>query len=252
MISSTRKERQLLQREELILDITRQILLDRGYHGLTMDRVAEAVEYSKGTIYQHFACKEEVLTELAIRVMEKRNGLLEKAARFGGRPRERMVAIGEAAEIFVRLYPEDTRLLQIIGNEVIGQKVSESRQKRLQSAEYEGLLMMAAIMRDALDRGDLVLPPNTSVEELPFGLWAITEGGYAIALRATPLHDIGIRDPFQSVMKICDVLGDGYGWRPLTTEWDYAETRRRVRDVVLAEETRQIEARGIETPPQGS
>ncbi len=30
-----------------------------GYHGLSMDRIAEALEYSKGTIYQHFSCKKK-------------------------------------------------------------------------------------------------------------------------------------------------------------------------------------------------
>ncbi|MBX7258950.1 MAG: TetR/AcrR family transcriptional regulator, partial [Candidatus Hydrogenedentes bacterium] len=39
---AARKRRAFKEREELILDAARSILLKRGYHGLTMDRIAEA------------------------------------------------------------------------------------------------------------------------------------------------------------------------------------------------------------------
>jgi AcrR family transcriptional regulator len=233
----------LVQREELILNVTRDLLLDLGYHGLTMDRIAEAMEYSKGTIYQHFPCKEEVLTELGTRILQKRLAMFEWAAQFEGRTRERMVAIGEAGEIFVRLYPDNFRILQIIKAEVITRKVSEERLVKMKDAEYRVLILINGIVREAIERGDLVLSPGRCVEEMSFGLWAVTDGGYGNIVRGMPLDEIGIKDPFRSVMNVCEVLGDGYGWKPLTSEWDYQATRSRVRATLFADEMREIEQR---------
>jgi AcrR family transcriptional regulator len=241
MATLSRRQRDLQKREELIVEATRDLLLNKGYHGLTMDRIAGAIEYSKGTIYQHFSCKEEVLAEMAIRLFEKRLTMFERAATFQGRTRERMVAIGEAGELFVRLYPDDLRILQIIKTEIIDQKISEARLVRMRTSEYRVLTsIMVGIVRDAIAQGDLVLPPETVVEQLPFGLWAITDGGYATILRDVPLQEVGIRDPFVAVIRTCEVLGDGYGWHPLSSEWDYAQTRRRVRETIFAEEYQQL------------
>ncbi|MDH4361855.1 MAG: TetR/AcrR family transcriptional regulator, partial [Nitrospirota bacterium] len=61
MAVSERKKREYTQRESLIIDAARKLLLDRGYLDLNMDQIADVTEYSKGTIYQHFSCKEEIL-----------------------------------------------------------------------------------------------------------------------------------------------------------------------------------------------
>jgi len=241
MSTLKRKQREVLQREDLILDVSRSMLLERGYHGITMDRIAAAIEYSKGTVYLHFPCKEEVLIEIATRILEKRLALVERALVFQGRPRERMVAAGEAAELFARLYPEDLRILEIIKTEVITQKVTQERIDAMKDAEYRVLSLMTDVVREGIAQGDLELPADTSPEELPFALWSITDGGYAIILRNLPLREIGVQDPFRSIMKICDTLGDGYGWRPLSTEADYGAVRARIRETVLAEEVGRLQ-----------
>ena len=47
-------------RQTAILDVARKIFRERGYLGLNMDRVAQEMKVAKGTIYQHFSCKEEI------------------------------------------------------------------------------------------------------------------------------------------------------------------------------------------------
>ncbi len=239
----SRKKRELLQREELILDVTRDLLLELGYHGLTMDRIAEAMEYSKGTIYQHFPCKEEVLAEVGTRLFRTRLEMFKRAAAFNGRTRERIVAIGEAGELFVRLHPDDFRLLHIIKAEIIARKVSEKRLRKMKDSEYAVLFLMNGIIREAIQDGDLDPACGKSIEEMSFGLWAVTDGGYGNIVRGMPLDEIGIKDPFRSVISVCEILGDGYGWRPLTSEWNYDATRERIRATLFAEETRTLARR---------
>ena len=125
MATMTRRQREVQAREELILDVARELLLEGGYHGLTMARVADGAEYSKGTIYHHFSCKEEVIIALAARSVEKQRVLVERAATFSGRPRERMLAVGEATQLFSLLYPDEARIFQIMNGEAITQKGSK-------------------------------------------------------------------------------------------------------------------------------
>ena len=125
MSTLSRKQREIKEREQLILDTARPMLVREGYHGLSMDRIAEALEYSKGTIYKHFSCKEEIIIALAIETLEKRTEMFERASAFRGLPRERMAATGLAAELFVRLYPDHFSVEQIIRSTSIWEKTSE-------------------------------------------------------------------------------------------------------------------------------
>ena len=90
-------------REQRILELARVMIVREGYHGLSMDRIAEEMEYSKGTIYQHFSCKEDILMALVNQTMERRLDLFQRAAAYPGRSRERITAIGAAAELFFEL-----------------------------------------------------------------------------------------------------------------------------------------------------
>ena len=64
MSTLTRKQREVHQRELMLLDVARKMLIENGYAGLNMDRLAEATEYGKGTVYQHFSTKEDLVTAL--------------------------------------------------------------------------------------------------------------------------------------------------------------------------------------------
>src|ERR1700739_1645583 len=102
-----RKQREVQGREGRILEVARAMIVEDGYHGLSMERIAEALEYSKGTIYQHFSCKEEILMALVNQSMDRRLDLFRRAAAFRGGSRERITAIGAACELFFQLYPDD-------------------------------------------------------------------------------------------------------------------------------------------------
>jgi AcrR family transcriptional regulator len=202
-----------------------------------MDRIAEATEYSKGTIYLHFRCKEELILALAKQSLGRRLALFQRAAAFGGRPRERMVAVGEAVAICSRLYPDDPLLFQIINAEAIIQKASAESLGEMKMLAHRCVNIMVGIVRDGVAQGDLELEGHTSPEEMTFALWALTDGTSLVTSWIAP-NELGIANPFASIMRSADVLGDGFGWHPLSSEWDYEQTRARVRGEVFPEEAR--------------
>ena len=54
------------------------------------------------------------------------------------------------------------------------------------------------------------------------------------------LEKLQIGDPFNSYLGNVQILLDGFGWKPLRTEWDYAATLRRIATEIFPDESRQI------------
>jgi AcrR family transcriptional regulator len=239
MAVQTRKEREYQEREVLFLETGHALLQERGFHGLTMGRIGEVTDYAKGTVYLHFGCKEELIVELGRRSRERRREMFVRAATFDGCTRERMAAVGEAAELFARLHPEDIRIWQLINAEAIIEKVPAEKQQGLCESEGQAHRVLMNIMTEAVEKGELLLGPGLTVEDMCFGVWAITEGGHAAVFSHIPFADRGIPDPFGSIMRNCHMLGDNYNWMPLSTEFDYEATRERVRREIFAEEAAQ-------------
>ena len=47
MGTTSRKQREILEREEMILEVSRRMLVEQGFQGFSMDRLAETIEYYK-------------------------------------------------------------------------------------------------------------------------------------------------------------------------------------------------------------
>lgn len=244
MTTLTRKQREIRQREARILDVAREMLLEQGYHGLSMDRIAESLEYSKGTIYQHFPCKEEILMALANQALESRLAMFRRAAAFRGRPRERMMAIGQAKEAFVRLYPHHFQVEQVIRLSSVWEKASPERRESTRICDTACMGAVGGIVRDAVVAGDLQLPPDVAPEHVVFGLWTMAFGAFTLLASGAALDELGIAEPLVALRQNYNRLLDGYGWRPLSGELDQPATIERINREVLAEEMQQLVALG--------
>jgi AcrR family transcriptional regulator len=239
MNNISRKQREILQREQLILDTAAELLQTVGYMGLSMERIAEAIEYSKGTIYQHFTCKEEILCSLCIRCMQTQHDMFEKAASFNGRPREKMTAILTAHQLFVKLHPREFGNMQIIKTVSIRDKIAEDSRTDLQLAEDSCMFLIGGIIQEAIAAGDLHLV-NVKPFELLFSMWATAFGSSMLQASDIPLAQKGITDADQVMRRHCRFVLDGYGWQPLSRDWDYDATQRRINAELFAEEIAQL------------
>ena len=55
------KERQYQEREEYILQVSEELLFAKGYYEISMDDIAARVGIARGTLYRHFASKEDLV-----------------------------------------------------------------------------------------------------------------------------------------------------------------------------------------------
>ncbi len=239
MSTLTRKQREVHERELLLLDVARKMLVENGYAGLSMDRLAEATEYSKGTIYQHFSTKEDLVTALALQTMERRTLLFAKAATFDGRPRERFLAIGVADELFGRLHPHYYRSEMIIKMADLEERASAERLETFRRLECRCLADVTAIVEDAVAQGDLTLAPSVKPAEIVYAVFTLAIGTQTtLQIFRAVLEDLAIEDPLASSRNNMQALLDGLGWRPLRAEWDYDSTLRRIAREVFPNEWR--------------
>ncbi|QDU81785.1 Bacterial regulatory protein, tetR family [Polystyrenella longa] len=234
MNRSPRKEREWKEREARILEVARRLLIKHGYLGLKMDQIATEMEYSKGTIYQHFSSKEDVIMELAAQTLEKRVEMMARAAEFQGRPRERMAALGVAVELFVRKFSDYFRVEQIIRADSIRDKAAPERQDKLISCEIRCMGIVTGIIRDGVAAGDLKLPEFLTAEQLAFGMWSLSFGGSSIILSGQ-LGELGVESPFEAIINNIQMLLDGLSWMPLSYESDYKKTMERIAEEMFSD-----------------
>jgi hypothetical protein len=96
--------------------------------------------------------------------------------------------------------------------------------------------IVRGVIRDAVAAGDLTLSDDYGVEQVAFGLWSITFGGFSIAATSPTLADLGIHDPILAIRNNCNRLLDGIGWKPLSTEIDLSPIVERIKQEVFAPE----------------
>jgi AcrR family transcriptional regulator len=220
-----RRERERWRRVRDILAAAQRLVLNEGFGSFSMQRLAEETEYSPAALYKYFASKEDVLTTLALESHRRRIALFERIDRFDARPRERMVARGEAVAI---LYPEFFNIELLHFAECIRDRVSpgpRDQMRELTRVEHETSLR---IVQDAVACGDLELPSAITPEEVVYTMFMLVAGVLGSLGVAVPTAELGINDVVRVMRRSGSVTLDGYGWRPLSTEWDYRKTMRRV------------------------
>ncbi len=87
------KERQRQEREELILRAADELLLERGYHDTSIEDIAARVGISKGTVYLHFASKEDLVFALLGRGIRQLQATMDDILVAPGTPREKLHAV---------------------------------------------------------------------------------------------------------------------------------------------------------------
>lgn len=235
MVAESRKQREIREREARILEVARTHLLGGGYLGLNMERIAAEMEYSKGTIYQHFRNKEEILIALANEALQLRSSMFDRAAQYSGTSRQRIAAVGAAAEAFVEMAPHYFLVEQIVRASSIWEKTSEERRDLMARCERRCVAIVGGVVRDAVSHGDLTLPDGYAPEDVVFNLWSINLGAQTISSSSDSLHEIGIPNPVASLRRGQNQMLDGYGWLPLSTQFDYASHMDRVKQELFAD-----------------
>lgn len=238
MLPSTqsRKDRERKAREELIVDHARRLLLAHGFQGFSLDDLARSIEYSKGTIYQHFESKEDLALAVATSALKERADLFERAVRFQGRSRERARAIGFACCHFMIAHPDFFHVEMMMKSQSFWEKASEERRRSNSMQAGRTFRAMMEVVHAGFESGEL--PRGClSAEDIAVAMASVTVGSHIMSNVPEMRLLAGIEDSIRIVRQNQDLLLDGMGWTHLLADYDYAATDRRIRSEIFPEAT---------------
>ena len=240
MNTISRKQREYMERERLIMETARDMLATQGYQGFSMERIADAIEYSKGTVYKHFSSKEDVLTALCCDSMQSLLEFFHRATHYQGNSRERITALILGYALHAQLRPIDIQNMQVIKTQVVRDKISEHHQQRLLELELAVADAGIRIARDAIKAGDLPDTVDNTPGSIIMGLWTMGYGTMLLQRADIAYIEIGLELPANQFLENAQKLLDGYQWQPLSHEFNIQALYQRIENELFAEEIKQL------------
>lgn len=225
-----RRRREMADREQRFLGKARELICQNGLLNLQMARVARGCDYATGTLYQHFASKEDLLLALNSHLVSNRVELFERAASWDAPSRERMFAIAVADILFASRYPEHFRLAQYVTTDAVWHAGSEERREEMLEAGRPLGEAVGRIVRDALANGELE-DHGYNPYELIVGNWTMTQGMHTLVHAEGVLDIYDIREPYRRLLMHLQLLLNGMNWLPLVDAWDDEATEQLVNRV---------------------
>lgn len=226
--NSDNRARHKQQREQLLLQLAQQILQEEGFAGLTMDRLTAASEVSKGTIYNHFCSKEDLITALSVDSLQRQLLLFQQALSVSGHSRERALALHYAYFLFSTTEPTLFLCLLSAATPAVVEKSSASRLAQRQALEQQLLGFCQQVIRQALAENAISLQGGCSIEELTYLQWAQAFGANALYRPAQQMGFFQGLAQQQLVLAGVNLMLDGLGWRPLSADFDYQSCWQRI------------------------
>ena len=174
MATLKRREREIVEMRQLIVDAAIQMYLEEGYEKLTLRSIATRVEYSVGTIYLYFKDKDELYHAMHEWGFDK---LLKEFAplQYVENPLERMKAVSRVFVAFALKNPELYDLMFILNEPMCA------------DANIEDWKCGQSVYQFLVETIEECLKDNLIVSENPqalaFMFWSSTHGMVSLYLR---------------------------------------------------------------------
>lgn len=183
MTVAERREREREERRTQILDAAQQVFHDRGVELATMDEVAEAAQLGKGTLYNYFRKKEDLLGGVAARHMRRMVAKYEQAGEAAtdgcDLVRRMLLAYAEhMGEPIAHLKMAITRFTQGPPADPNG-----ATERLMQ----ENVMHLMSLYQQAIERGQQDGSIRTDLEPIPLclKLWSCVNGALLLKLQLT-------------------------------------------------------------------
>jgi AcrR family transcriptional regulator len=188
-----RKQRHKDALRDRILAAARDIVLREGFAALTLRKLAAAIEYAPGTIYLHFAGRDDIARQLCIAGFRELLAALQPAAAIAD-PRGRLEAILAAYIRFGIANPETYRLIFLADPEVTGAALPSDLLANPDDPGAQAFMLLARALEALRAEGRLAADGDAIA--LAKVLWAGAHGVVSLeltcaALRSTPAEDFG-------------------------------------------------------------
>ncbi len=202
---SNRKAVELNKRDELILSVAHGLLVKHGLSGFSMQNIADECGYSKGTIYQHYTCKEDLVLILVTTIGKSLVGMIELAISNGTSLRHKVALVSAAVFIHGERHPEMMALAAKIRSPEFVAKLSERSQTQLSRNNetiFKGVLTIFS-QGSGFD--------SQKIMDALFGWWTMLWGVQDVLINDTEISEVGFPNPIQSFFRSINIYLNGLG-----------------------------------------
>ncbi|HEY0602793.1 MAG TPA: TetR/AcrR family transcriptional regulator [Herpetosiphonaceae bacterium] len=172
---SSLKERQREERAALILGAAQEVFTERGYYDASIDEIAARAGIAKGTVYLHFASKEDLLVAL---VEQQIVGFLSFVDQVSGEPltvRARLEQI--LLNVYTRMQEQRNQVLLELHTRLGLTKSVIEKRENLQTHIARALERITALLEEGKRAGELDSSVPTPIMAATF-VTLISPSGY--------------------------------------------------------------------------
>lgn len=182
-VSHLRRERERAELAERIMDAARDMFVRDGYEAVTLRKIALAIEYSPGAIYQYFRDKRALVLAIIRKDSEDLRTHLFECLTLGS-PVEQLVEMARRYAAWGIAHPNHYRLLLVPPPAWVehDRELHEQEQKPL---EQEVLAVLHIVITEAIGRG-LLKDKFRDPAVVAATLWAGIHGLVLLEITMTP------------------------------------------------------------------
>lgn len=185
---ATQKAREFRQREQAILDGAQQLFIEHGEEKVTVEMIADKVGIGKGTIYKHFATKNEIYVLLMIRYEEELADLF------------RRIDMSEDKQSLVREYftfrvqdADKYLLFDRLEAKLVADNAVPTLMEKLHAIRASNMDSLEGMVSGQIKAGKLAdVPARWHIA----AAWALAHGASALTKSDFYAHFIGDEEPF--------------------------------------------------------
>ena len=184
---SERRIRERLDPRQSILATARELFLLKGFEATTIRNIAEKIEYSPSTIYQHFKDKNEIFYTIHSEAFAELVRYLN-ASEMHKNPMDQLIALGQ---IYIQFALENPELYDLM---FIMEAPIDFLNYLADANWIEGKMAfdyLKSVIANCIQQG---LIKETDLESLSYLIWSTVHGLVTISIRKRGLK-IGLSDP---------------------------------------------------------
>ncbi len=151
----SRKEREKQLRRKEILAAAVEVFADKGFEHATLDEIAEAAEFGKGTIYNYFSSKEELFLTLLEEGQAALKEMLRERIEKCHNPLEKITAYVEVSFDFLQKREKHFRIIALEmhhPSSILGEL-----HQRMRGRVEQETIFLAGLLEEAMQAG-VVIP----------------------------------------------------------------------------------------------
>ena len=231
MGTKRRRLRELAAREQLFINTALAHIQTDGLLALKMAKVARDCDYATGTLYQHFASKEDLLLAIFASENEKNLEIMRRATEWEAPSRKKILALIVGDILFSANHPDHQSLGRYIFTDAVWEAASLERRQQVLDAYMPHHEAATSITQDAINAGDLD-PHGQSPAELTLGFWAMCMGMHTLVEADEVLTSLKLVRPYRWLLRNIHLYLNGLNWQPLLDPFDEQKLNQDVEHIV--------------------